>query len=174
MLTGGPCAGKTEVWRSLEGAFPGVARVPEAATDLILAGESPESLGLEAFQRRVLERQQELEDRAGRTARRMVCDRGMADGAAYLPSLFDRLGVSAAGVLARYERVVQLAVIEDPDTYALHRGVNPARSEPHAEALRLEEALRRVYGVHPGYVFVRGSLAEKIRRVREILDAWAR
>ena len=39
VITGGPCAGKSRVWRFLGEAFQGGVQVPEAATQLILDGK---------------------------------------------------------------------------------------------------------------------------------------
>lgn len=173
VITGGPCAGKTEVWRFLAGALPRSVPVPEAATQLILAGRSEESLGLEAFQRAVFERQQVLEREGAEKGPVLLCDRGLLDGLAYFPELFDRLGVSPDEASKRYGAVIQLEVILDPSAYRLHAGSNPARHEDHGSALALEREIIRIYQKHPAYVFLHGSLEEKkqaaLRLVRERL-----
>lgn len=175
VITGGPCAGKTEVWRFLAGAFPGGVAVPEAATQLILAGRSEDSLGIEGFQRAVYERQLALEEEGREKGLLLLCDRGLLDGLAYFPRLFACLDVSQEEVLNRYAMVIQVEVIQDPQVYGLHFSNNPARHEEHTHALALERRLKRIYEGHPAYVFLPGSLEEKkqaaLRLVRERLAA---
>jgi predicted ATPase len=175
VITGGPCAGKTEVWRLLGEAFPGGVPVPEAATQLILDGKSEDSLGVEGFQRAVYERQLALEEGGRENGLLLLCDRGLLDGLAYFPSLFACLDVSREEVLNRYAVVIQVEVIRDPQAYSLHFSNNPARHEDHTRALALERELERIYERHPTYVFLSGSLEEKkreaLRLVRERLVA---
>jgi predicted ATPase len=169
VITGGPCAGKTEVWRFLGEAFPKAVPVPEAATQLILAGTSAGSLGREGFQRAVYERQQELEEEALKRGAFLLCDRGLLDGLAYFPGLLPCLGVSEKDVLSRYAVVIQLEVIRDRRVYDLHVGKNPARHEEHAAAMSLETALKRLYERHPAYVWLSGSLQEKKREALRLI-----
>jgi predicted ATPase len=173
VITGGPCAGKTEVWRFLGNAVPGGVPVPEAATQLILDGKSEDSLGLEGFQRAVYERQLALEEGGREKGLLLLCDRGLLDGLAYFPSLFDCLEVSREKVLNRYAMVIQLEVIRDSHAYDMHFGNNPARHEDHERALALEKDLERVYEGHSTYFLLAGSLEEKkreaLRLVRERL-----
>lgn len=161
VITGGPCAGKTEVWRFLGASLPQAVPVPEAATRLILAGRSEVTLGLERFQREVYKEQLALEEAALRKGPFLLCDRGLLDGLAYFPALLTCLGLSPGEMLSRYAMVIQLEVIPDPAAYSLHLGSNPARREPHLRALALERALKGIYGRHPAYGFVGGSLEEK-------------
>lgn len=169
VITGGPCAGKTELWRFMGKAFPQGVPVPEAATDLILSGKSEHTLGLENFQRAVYERQLELEEEALGKGLLLLCDRGLLDGLAYLPGLLSLLGVSPQEVAARYAMVIQLEVIRDARDYAAHCSTNPARHEEHARALVLERRLRRIYERHPFYVLLSGSLKEKKREALRLL-----
>jgi predicted ATPase len=175
VITGGPCAGKTEVWRFLGQAFPRGVSVPEAATQLILDGRSEDSLGLERFQQAVYERQMLLEERGRAEGLFLICDRGLPDGLAYFPDLFDSLGVSEEVVLNRYAMVIQVEVIRDPQAYDLHFSSNPARHEDHSRALALERKLERIYERHPAYCFLPGSLEQKkkgaLRLVRERLSS---
>jgi len=161
VITGGPCAGKTEVWRCLGGAFPQGVLVPEAATELILAGKSEQSLGLVDFQRAVFERQGKLEEEAQKKGLLLLCDRGLLDGEAYLPDLLSRLDVSQEEVMTRYAMVIQLEVIRDARAYAAHFRTNPARHEEHERALVLEERIKGIYGKHPAYGLLSGSLEDK-------------
>jgi hypothetical protein len=163
------------VWRFLGDHLPQGVPVPEAATQLILAGKSEDRLGKEGFQRAVYARQQELEAEAMKRGLLLLCDRGLLDGLAYLPSLFTDLEFSREEVLSRYGMVIQLEVIQDSRAYDLHFSTNPARHEIHAAALALEKSLSMIYEKHPAYVFLTGSLEEKkrtsLRLLRERLAA---
>ncbi len=161
VITGAPCAGKTGVWRFLAAALPGSVPIPEAATELILAGSSEFSLGLEGFQREVYERQRTLEEEGAGMGSLLLCDRGLPDGLAYFPDLFARMGVSEGALLKRYAVIIQVQVILDPDTYLLHCHSNPARHEAHDRAVDLERRIRGIYAAHPDFFFLRGSLEEK-------------
>ena len=173
VITGGPCAGKTEVWRFLGQAFPGGVPVPEAATQLILDGKSEDSLGLEGFQRAVYKRQLALEEGGREKGPLLLCDRGLLDGLAYFPSLFECLDVSREEVLNRYAMVMQVEVIRDPQAYSLHFNNNPARHEDHTRALALERELERIYERHPYCFFLPGSLEEKKREaLRLVRERW--
>jgi len=169
VITGGPCSGKTALWNVLGERCPEAVKVPETATLLILQGFTPRGMGLEAFQRLVFRTQMEAEDRAGALGNFLLCDRGLADGLAYSPGLASSLRLSAESLLLRYALILQLQVIADPDAYALFSGNNPARFEDHAEALSLDRKIARVYGEHPGYFLLPGSLEDKKTRALEIL-----
>jgi predicted ATPase len=162
VVTGGPCAGKTEIWRLLGERFPEAVRVQEAASELILAGETPDRLGQDEFQRRVYQRQISLEKDAQKRGFFLICDRGVVDGLAYCPGILQRLGVSLDAAMARYALVLQLAVIPDPELYRTLCRNNPARHEDHPRALELEKALRRIYSQHPAHHFLWGSKEGKL------------
>ena len=97
VLTGGPCAGKSSVLKYLRARLPNAAFVSEAARMLLSGGYPVPGEELEytddwkhSFQGAILDLQQRLEyfwmqeaQRAGK--RLLVCDRGLLDGAAYLP-----------------------------------------------------------------------------------------
>lgn len=169
VITGGPCAGKTALWSYLAQELPGVVPVREAATDLKLDGLTPAGVGLEAFQRRVFETQERREGEALERGRVLLCDRGLADGAAYWPGLFTALGVEPDAILSRYGLILHLAVIRGAEAYAAHARSNPARGEGYGEALAVETAIRALYAGHPGYRFLEGTLEAKKRRGLEIL-----
>jgi predicted ATPase len=168
VITGGPCAGKTEVWKYLGKAFPQAVLVPEMATELILSGQTQGLLGLEEFQRRIHQRQIQAEERAQEKGSLIICDRGLADGVAYLHDLFNVVGISREEIFHRYNLVIHLEVIKDPDAYRKSQN-NPARSEDHRIALQIEASIQQVYGSHPGYHFLTGSIEEKKEGALRIL-----
>jgi len=161
VITGGPCAGKTEIWKFLGSRFPSAVMVPETASELILSGRSQEVLGLKAFQQRLFQLQREREDDALKKNPFLLIDRGLADGKAYDPDLFASVHVSAEEVLGRYDLVLHLEVLQDPGAYKVHAHTNPARKEGHEEALKLDRAIHAIYRAHPAYFFLEGSLESK-------------
>ncbi len=169
VITGGPCSGKTALWNVLGEQCPGAVMVPETATELILSGLTPKNMGLEAFQRKVFCRQLEAEAEALGQGPFLFCDRGLADGLAYFPALFSSLGVCGEDVLGRYDLVLHLEVVRDPEVYASFVRDNPARSEDYAGARFLGQVIRRVYGSHSGYFHLTGSLDRKTEQACRIL-----
>jgi predicted ATPase len=170
VVTGGPCAGKTEICRFLVREISGAVPVSEAATDLILSGQTEERLGLEAFQKRVFEMQRAREEEALGQGPILLFDRGLADGSAYFPPLLSSLGISAEDVLRRYDLILHLKVIQDARAYEKYARTNPARKEDHPRALELDEAIRRIYSPHPAYFSVEGSLEEKKSKALQIVQ----
>jgi predicted ATPase len=169
VITGGPCSGKTELWRFLGESLPQGVPVPEAATELILAGKSEQRLGRVDFQRAVFERQWRLEEEALQKGALLLCDRGLLDGSAYLRDLFSRVDVSPTEAMSRYAMVIQLEVIRDARAYAAYCHTNPARHEEHERALVLEGRLKGIYERHPAYSFLSGSLEDKKREALRLL-----
>jgi hypothetical protein len=157
------------LWRYLGEALPQGVPVPEAATELILAGKSEESLGPVDFQLAVFERQCRLEEEALEKGFLLICDRGLLDGLAYLPDLLSRLDVSREEIMSRYAMVIQLEVIRDARVYATYCRTNPARHEEHERALVLEKKLKGIYEKHPAYALLSGSLEDKKREAFRVL-----
>ena len=170
VITGGPCSGKTELWRFLGEKCPHFMMVPETATDLILAGQTRDRLGVEAFQLKIFETQRTREEEALLKGVFLLCDRGLADGLAYFPGLLSFLDVSLEGILRYYDLVLHLSVIQDPVDYAAHARTNPARQESHKQAVDLEKTIQAIYGSHPSYYFIQGDLEKKKREALRIVQ----
>lgn len=101
-LTGGPCAGKSTLLTAIEQKLSDlgfvVVTISEVATELMLAGLKPHTLGVDVFQRAILEHSLQKESLWIRFAKRIhgkvviLCDRGVPDIAAYTsPALFERM-----------------------------------------------------------------------------------
>jgi predicted ATPase len=170
VITGGPCSGKTALWNALGERCPGAVKVPEIATAVRLSGRTPESMGWEAFQRLVFQRQQDAEQTALQQGNFLLCDRGLADGLAYFSGLASCLGLSREALLERYTLILHLEVIQDPESYAFFSRNNPTRLEDHEDALSLGRRIGRVYRSHTGYFHLTGSLEQKLTRALEILQ----
>src|SRR3989338_2685205 len=137
VVTGGPCAGKSNVMalltERLSGAGFTVVTVPEGARDFRRDGLTPARLGNRAFQEQLLRFNIELENRYREAAMRMdaervvlLFDRGALDARAYLEQhefimLIDALGGVKIPDLRenRYDAVVHLrtAALHAPQWY---------------------------------------------------------
>ena len=185
VLTGGPCAGKSTVLRAVLEEFAGkVTVVPEGATILLEGGFPVPGTHLPWSQRwqGIFERalgplQVALEDAYALSAEAkghqvIVMDRGILDGAAYLPDGIEELGAyldwqegDYEKTLNRYDSVLHLTSLSvtDPDKYVELR--RPPRFEPVERAKDLELKTREVWRGHPFHRIVSGSIQDKISSV---------
>jgi len=185
VLTGGPCAGKTESILALKMEYPNeLVIVPEAATMLFQAGFPQPVRDLEwseewqeRFQRVIISLQKELEDTFKMMAKQskakaIVCDRGIFDNAAYcsggVNELVDRYDVSFDD-FSRYDLVIHLESMatSSPEKYS-NRG-NACRWELVDEAKQKEEQIREAWKDHPNRVMILGykKLGNKIQIIDE-------
>jgi len=161
VLTGGPGAGKTAILEFMRLAFcRHVTLLPESA-GLLFRGGFPRDhspVRLRAAQRAIFHVQRELEEgTAEDNAALVVCDRGTPDGAAYWPgpgTLWEAVGVDAQAELNRYSAVLHLRTPNEPNGYNFR---NPLRTESVDEALRIDEAIRRIWSPHPRYIEIPAS-----------------
>ncbi len=168
VFTGGPCAGKSSaldrvgIWLGACGLH--VFRVPEASTLLLGGGiqlADQSLLALRMFQRGIVEVQLALESafltfaRATGKASVLLLDRGIPDGAAYLPEsawgeLLGELGLVHCDVRdTRYDAVIHLmtAAIGAEGHYGIQ--TNAVRYETLEEARGVDERLRKAWFGHP-------------------------
>ncbi len=153
VLSGGPCSGKTTTIDLL--SSQGAVVVPEAATQVI---QDPNTSGLRSsnlveFQRRVLDRQLENEERAlaeilnGSPGSHIFLDRSVADGFAYLAhngeEPFPEIVEAWKRVSIRYHTVFFL---EQNPAYegAEHRAETPEIARALHEAIRGEYESRGI------------------------------
>lgn len=169
VVTGGPCSGKTEALalarEALAEAGVRALFVPEAATDLILEGIAPWTLGsMKAFQVRVAQLELEREDAAAIAAAEqgidlVIYDRGLCDGAAYLPEeeyreALDEVAIDHETALARYDAVFCLESLASFDSSAYSCDNNAARTESAEEAAVVDRRIRAAWEKHPRFTFV--------------------
>lgn len=173
VLTGGPCAGKTEAQAFLAKKLRAFGYhpifVPEAATILFQAGKSPVGgpAALRKFQEQVVDLMVSLEAKAERRASRIksakpiiLCDRGIMDNLAYMPEevfrdiLRSRNLDMASACDARYHAIFHLrsAAIGAETFYTLAN--NTARSESLEDARTLDEVTLRAWIGHPHVAIV--------------------
>ena len=193
VLTGGPCAGKTQflsrLMQVLESRGYFVYTIFEAATSLILNGIKPsESMTLEEFQSFVLEMQLNNEDLFEKVTQHhdpdkviIFCDRGIMDNCAYVDketvfkNMLRKKGLTFADVYSRYDAVLHLVTAADGaekfyqwnDPSKIDVGNNAARSESPEEAREKDKkTLNAWIGHHHLRVFDNSTNFEgKINRV---------
>lgn len=175
VLTGGPCAGKTQILsrltQVLEGRGYKVITVPEAATHLILNGICPSaSISMDDFQNFVIDAQianeQVFESAAqyyDESKLIFFYDRGIVDGCAYTDkdTVFAKLlanrNMTFADAYNRYDAVLHLVTAangaekfyqwNDPNSTDV--GNNAARSESPEEARIKDEKTLNAWIGHP-------------------------
>ncbi|MBA3732785.1 AAA family ATPase [Patescibacteria group bacterium] len=184
VLTGGPCGGKTTVLSFLQQKLTDlgfyVITVSEAATEFILSGLKPGVLKIPVFQRQILKYIIEKENRWKTAAELMliekiviICDRGVADAAAYTsPHEFDMmLGNLGYNIVElrdkRYDAVIFLrsVAVDAPDVYTCLN--NNARRESVEEACTLDARTLEAWTGHPHLRVIDNStgIEEKCARV---------
>jgi CYTH domain-containing protein/thymidylate kinase len=186
VLTGGPCAGKStalaHITERLQSCGYEVFCSPEASTLLLGAGAlvanaSPEQK--KVFQRGVFRVSLTLEDSllafARGTGRRavLICDRGVMDGAAYVPAdtwaeLVAESGQSVQQLRdTRYDAVLHLVTAAEGADRHYGTGTNPTRYEDVHGARLVDRRLREAWTGHPRHRVIDNTVdfAEKMRRV---------
>src|SRR5262245_1864607 len=185
VLTGGPCAGKSTALKQLAdwlraGAVQ-VFHVPEASTLLLSGGIHVAGASLErmiAFQRGIVRVQLALEEAFLGFARSqdrhavLLCDRGVLDGAAYLPpaawaGVLRELGLREPELLGRYDAVIHLVTAAWGAEAHYGTQTNVVRYENLEEARGVDERLRLAWRDHPNQRLIDNAtgLEEKMRRV---------
>ncbi len=192
VLTGGPCSGKSTVQRALREEFHDqLILVPEVATLLLEGGFPVPGKHLpwsqewqDAFQAAVLPLQHSLEEMYVLVAKNqggklIICDRGMLDGAAYIPGgvqeFCRRFGVDTAEVMAHYEAIIHLESLATADPEKYGRDGNDSRFEPLEKAQQVEYGTREAWAGHPRHLIINGrrgfegKVAEVLGIIRFIL-----
>jgi predicted ATPase len=176
-LTGGPGAGKTAVIEAARQIFGhSVAILPEAAS-IVYAGGFPRRgtpANKRAAQRVIASVQQELERltlEEGTTSV-AICDRAMADGAAYWPegpdAFYDAIGLSREEVFRRYSTVIHL---HTPSASMGYDQSNPMRTETADEAALLDRRIQHIWHGHPNRLVVPATetFTEKLEHVTSLI-----
>jgi predicted ATPase len=180
VVTGGPGGGKTtaaDLFRREIGEK--VVIVPESGT-LVFSGGFPRLGPPEArvaAQRAIYHLQRNLEEAQAAVYpdRILLCDRGTLDGAAYWPEergeFFSSLHTTYEEELARYDGVIFFETAAAGGMSI--EGGNPTRVESNAQAIALDERLRRVWSGHPNLVFIPNhtSFFQKITKGLAALQA---
>lgn len=169
VLTGGPCGGKTTALARVssylrERGFD-VIMVPEAFTILYQNGMSLDYFGTEGMdiviQNTVMNVQKSLEDGLENVLKArgkpgvLICDRGMMDGAAYMPrdEFEDILAEQDMEVTdvreGRYNAVFHMVTAADGASQFYSLENNDARSESPEEAIAMDKKTQGAWAGHP-------------------------
>lgn len=155
-----------------------IAILPEAASIVYSGGfpRLPSAHSVRAAQRAIAGVQLELErftiDEP--SAPVALCDRGIADGAAYWPggaaSFFAAIGASEAEIFRRYSTVIHL---RSPGRGQGYDNSNPMRVETAEEAAELDRRIEQVWAGHPNRLIVPATDAfqDKLERVTALIRA---
>ena len=151
VVTGAPGSGKTEFIERLKTEKPlaGFIFFEELARAILSA--SPQFRNdWPGLHREIYRRQVEREEAVG--DRPFITDRGTVDAFAFHPETIAAVGTSLEREYRRYTAVVQLG--SAAALGELYYCKDEIRHETPAEALEIEQAIRSVWGGHPGYSFV--------------------
>ena len=174
VITGGPCAGKTEAMGLIKETFTKkgytVLFIPETATELIPGGVCPWTCGTnldyQICQCRLQAFKEEIFDTAIKTMPQenflLVCDRGMFDNRAYMTQeefeiCLSKLNTTEEEVYAQYDAIFHLETVakDYPQFYTLDN--NEARYETAEEAAALDDRLYQAWSNHPNHVVIKNS-----------------
>jgi CYTH domain-containing protein len=192
VLTGGPCAGKSTALAHITERLRSFGYLvfcsPEASTLLLGGGIVVAGAPLaqtKVFQRGILRVSLALEDSLLAFARAtgrpavLICDRGVMDGAAYIPpdAWADLLHEQGLGVVElrdqRYDAVVHLVTAAEGAEEFYPTQTNVVRYENLEQARGVDQRLRRAWVGHPRLRIIDNSTCfeDKIRRVVAAVSA---
>jgi len=168
VVTGGPGSGKTEFLERLKAEqalaqfvfFDELARAILSETPSIRHDKT-------TMHREIYRRQVEREEAAGEMP--FITDRGTVDAFAFHPETMADVGTTLEVEYGRYSAVVQLGSAAGLGERYYRQ--DRIRRETTAEALDIEEAIRKVWDRHPNYAFVPATIdmEEKYDRFRRLI-----
>lgn len=183
VITGGPCAGKTEAVKIIKQDLIKkglkVIAVPETATELISSEITPWELGRNKFQFLLLERSLNKEITAEKAAECfdqdvvIIYDRGLLDGKAYMQAEpfmneLKKYNEDEKTVLDRYNAVFHLVTTANgaEDFYTLAN--NEARTESIKDAIKLDDKLIDIWSNHKNFKIIDNSTNFELKMKRLI------
>lgn len=183
VITGGPCAGKTEAVKIIKQDLIKkglkVIAVPETATELISSEITPWEIGRNKFQFLLLERSLNKEITAEKAAECfdqdvvIIYDRGLLDGKAYMQAEpfmneLKKYNEDEKTVLDRYNAVFHLVTTANgaEDFYTLAN--NEARTESIEEAINLDNKLKDIWSSHKNFKIIDNSTNFELKMKRLI------
>lgn len=183
VITGGPCAGKTEAVKIIKQDLIKkglkVIAVPETATELISSEITPWEVGRNKFQFLLLERSLNKEITAEKAAECfdqdvvIIYDRGLLDGKAYMQAEpfmneLKKYNEDEKTVLDRYNAVFHLVTTANgaEDFYTLAN--NEARTESIKDAIKLDDRLIDIWSNHKNFKIIDNSTNFELKMKRLI------
>ena len=182
VLTGGPSGGKSTLQRAISAQISEAYCAPEIAT-VLLSGGFPapneqhhwDEAWQRDFQTAVAASQQALEGISERRAiqeekRLIIYDRGLLDGAAYLPGgvreLEEITGQNEQLMLSNYNAVIHL--ISSAAHNAYDKQSNPHRFEEATAAMELDARVMNAWDNHPNRIVLEEK--DKAKRITQGLQ----
>lgn len=175
-ITGGPCSGKTTVQDALRQEFgTKLLLMPEVPTILLTNGYPRPGIDLPAtddwffsFQKVVLPMQENMENQYIKMAEEkgveaVIFDRGMLDGAAYMPesnqNFLKTFAIDPGEIFKRYDLIVHLQSVANcaPELYNDLVSSNEARYEDLEEAKVRDTRLQEAWQEHPNWHLIPGN-----------------
>lgn len=196
VLTGGPCAGKSEVLEKIVARYgEKVVIVPEIATKVLSVPYEEGGVGIpgkdldwspewqEKFQEKVIFEQlwaeEDAEDLAENSKENkiIICDRGVLDGAAYTiggrNEFIKNFLLSLSKCLGRYDKVIHLNSLatDRPETYKELQKSNPCRFEAIERARELDQNIAEVWMDHQDYRRIKScdDIKEKVKQCFDMI-----
>lgn len=172
VITGGPCAGKTEAIKIIKQELTNkglkVIAVPETATELISSEITPWELGRNKFQFLLLERSLNKEITAEKAAECfdqdvvIIYDRGLLDGKAYMQAEpfmneLKKYNEDEKTVLDRYNAVFHLVTTANGAEEFYTLANNEARTESIKDAIKLDDRLIDIWSNHKNFKIIDNS-----------------
>jgi CYTH domain-containing protein/shikimate kinase len=186
VLTGGPCSGKSTIMQILQESMGSKLHcVPEVATIVIVqVGAKPpqDKLGMCEFQRTLYHVQRGFESVAELQAVQdgklgLLLDRGTRDSEPYVPGGSTELDqichTSQTHEFSQYDLVIHLDT-PPKNIYEANKKNNPARSESHEQAARLNLLTVEAWLQHPNYHRIEstGKWEDKVAQVQKIITTF--
>lgn len=182
--------GKTSALEAVEKEFGDrITAVPEASSCILKKAMPRPGRDIawsekwsRAFQNVILPLQREMEFTWGlvaeeRASQMLLMDRGMMDGAAYMPGgiepFIKTFGLDIDEVYDRYDTIIHLETVAKTRPDLFGKTGNPDRYETKPEdAVALDEALQKVWKQHPNWILVPSELGIEgvVNRVIEIVS----
>ena len=172
VITGGPCAGKTEAIKIIKQELTNkglkVIAVPETATELISSEITPWELGRNKFQFLLLERSLNKEITAEKAAECfdqdvvIIYDRGLLDGKAYMQAEpfmneLKKYNEDEKTVLDRYNAVFHLVTTANGAEEFYTLANSEARTESIKDAIKLDDRLIDIWSNHKNLKIIDNS-----------------
>ncbi len=187
VLTGGPCAGKSEAAKLIKEKFSDkgfvVLFVPETATELISGGVCPWTTGTnldyQIVQCKLQRFKEEMFDEAVRTMPQdkflIVCDRGMLDNKAYMTDeefekCLDILGTTEEKVNASYDGIFHMETTAKGLEDFYNFETNVARYETAEQAAALDDVLIKAWSKHPHHYIIKNSQSVEDKMIRLLAE----
>lgn len=191
VLTGGPCAGKSEAAKRIKETFSKmgytVLFIPETATELISGGVCPWTCGTnldyQIIQCKLQQYKEQMFDEAVHTMKEdrflIVCDRAMLDNKAYMTEeefnqVLNALNTNEEKINAGYDAVFHLVTAAKglEEFYIFEN--NAARYETPEQAVRIDDLLIDSWKNHPNLRIINNyyDFNQKMDRLIEEISAF--